>query len=1050
MRKDYFLTLLCLFLMALAQTVHADVNKIYGVTSLNEMYPDRAPSFVYGDNGFDYTTIAPVDSSDPAVFMASGANCNGTYYGLLAKEGAALKFVTVDWATGTTTDVATADASCPLLIDMAYNFNTKKLYGIAAAAEGGTDIYEVAAAEGKATKVKNVAEELKSFDFSFDGKMHTFYIKKHDTPYGENNVLFVKSYDENLDNPTQETLIQGGYDSFILIWGSTINVEFDHMTNTLYYAECGNSQQYANGIDITTWKQTGNAIMLGSNYPDITALYIPFTAPEGGSETPTAVTELKATADQTGAAKATLTWVNPTTNFVGGNLTALNSIKIYRNSVSAENLLAEITNDVTPGATMTWTDENAAMGENKYVIVPCRVAGENGISAEVTVWVGYDTPGAVANIKLEKVEGGINVSWEKPATTVNGGVLDLTTLKYKVVRQPDNVIVAENITETTVLDKNALPSWQKYSYQITATTAAGSSEATDGFTNIFAGPDLTPPYEFAFNDYDIYDNMWTAIGDEMGVGYLDSYNYNCWALMLPGWGAADYGMRNNFLISPEIKLTSGKYTISVGSWIEKANDANCFTLYYGKGKTADDFTNNPIQDFMFQATADGQKDMATATFDIAEDGFYNFAINVTAPIINPDGYGNVGINFFKIEETKAEQFKVTGKVVNAAEEPIAGASITLHNDGNKFTATSAEDGTFTIDVEGNKGECIIVVKKEGYQDRRIYTDYTGTDINLDMIVLDVTPETFFVKGKVVDEEGNGIAEALVIVGMGDDFNPTMTEADGTFNLEMYGLQGEYTITIEKDGFVTYTDKLKYEGTDIELGEIVMTTPAEKFKVTGTLVNSAQEPIENASITVHNNGNKFTATSTADGTFTVEVEGQKGECIIIIDKEGYKSRRIYEDYTGTDIDLDIILLDRAPESFFVKGKVVDSQGQPIAEATVIMGMDGDFNPTITAADGTFNLEMYGMRGEYSISVEKDGYVPYTDKFTFEGTDVNLNDIVLLSTTGIGGIVYDADGNADIRVYDMSGRLIKAGKVTRNEGLGLSKGVYIINGKKTVVK
>lgn len=962
MRKDYFMTLLACLFMALAQTAQAGVEKFYGTTNTNTIYQDRVPSFVYGDNNYEFTQIAPIDKNDPAIFMASGANCNGTYYGLLAKDGAALKFVTVDWTNGTTTDVATVDASFPLFTDMAYNYSTKKLYGIVTAAEGGTDIYEVDAANGTATKATNVAEELNAFEFSFDGTMHTFYTKKYDTVYGNMDVLYVKSYDKDLANPTEEVMVQSGWDPYILIYDKRISMEFDYMTNTLYYTSCGNSQQYANGIDVTTWKQTSDAIMLGGNYPDIMSMYIPFTAPEGGAETPTAVTELKAEADQTGAYKTTLTWTNPTKNFVGGNLTELYSVKIYRNSISTENLLAEITQNVTPGAQMSWTDENAVQGENKYVIVPCRIENENGISAEVTIWVGYDIPGPVANIKLEKVEGGINVSWEKPTTTAHNGVLDLTTLKYTVVRQPDNIVIAEDITETNALDKNALPTWQKYSYQITAKTAAGSSEATDGYMSIFAGPDITAPYEFAFNDYELYEQMWTNIGDEMGVGWFDSYE-GCWSLMLPGWAQTQYGKRNNYLISPEIKLTAGKYTISVGSWIQTTNLTNSFTLLYGKGKTVEALTNN-IESFTYTATTDGQKDMATATFEIAEDGFYNFGINVTAPITDPDNYPYVGINYFKVEEVQAEAFKVTGKVTDAAGNAIEGAEITIHNDGNQFTATTAADGTFTIDANGSKGECIIVINKEGFKNYRSYFNYEGTDINLETIVMEQTAETFFVKGKIVDENDNAIAEATVIVAMGDQMSSAITQADGTFNLEMYGTRGEYTIAIEKEGYNAHTGKLNYEGTDIDLGTIVLRQKAE--------------------------------------------------------------------------------------TFFVTGKVTDGEGKAIEDALVVVGMGYNVSPAQTTADGTFNIEVFGVRGEYSIYAEKDGYTPYNGTFTYEGANVNIENIVLLSTTGIGGIVYDADGNADIRVYDMSGRLVKAGKVSRNEGLGLSKGIYIINGKKTVVK
>lgn len=879
MRKDYFMTLLCLFLMALAQTAQAGVEKIYGVISGHQNYPDRVPSFVYGDNGFDYTVIAPVCSDDPDVVMASGANCDGTYYGLLAKNGDAQKFVKVEWETGNTTDVASAEDGYPVFADMAYNFSTKKLYGIVKAADGGTDIYEVALADGNATKATHVEEELNAFDFSFDGKMHTFYTKKHETAYGTMDVLFVKSYDENMGNPVAEQIVKGSYDPYILIYDSRISVEFDHNTNTMYYTTCGNSQQYANAVDITTWTQTNDAIMLGADYPDIMSMYIPFTAPDGGADSATPVTELNAAADQSGALKATLTWVNPTKNFVGGELTGLHSIRIYRNSISDNNLLKEITENVAPGASMSWTDENATEGENKYVIVPCRIQGENGISAEISVWVGFDTPGVVANVRLEKAEGGIMVSWEKPATTVNGGVLDEASLKYRVVRQPDNLVIAEDITETSVLDKEPLTTWQKYSYQITAKTSAGDSEASDGFATIFAGPDLTAPYEFAFNDYDIYYNLWTIIADDMGVGYIDSY-LNCWVLMLPGWAKEEYGKRNNYLISPEIKLTKGKYTISVGSWIEKANNTNSFTLLYGKGKTADAFTN-AIESFEFTATEDGQTDMATATFEIAEEGSYNFAINVTAPIVDPENYPNVGINLFKIEEAEAETFKVTGKVTNVADEAIEGAEVTLHNGGNQFSAITTAEGTFTIEASGDKGECIMVIKKEGYKDHRSSFNYEGTDVTLETIIMEQASETFSVKGKVTDEKGNGIEAATVIVSMDDNFASAMTQADGTFNVEVFGIRGEYTISVEKDGCTPYSGKFNYEGGDI---------------------------------------------------------------------------------------------------------------------------------------------------------------------------VVLEDIVLDTTTGIGGIVYDENGNADIRVYDMSGRMVKTVRITRGEkiNLGLSKGVYIISGKKTVVK
>lgn len=737
--------------MAFGQTAYASVGKIYGATSISSYsQTPRVPSFAYSDGSWDFTTIAPICADDPDVLMPCGANCNGTYYGLLVKEGVAQKLVNVDWNTGTTTDVATLSADYPVFIDMAYNFATEKLYGGTKTDDGKTDIYEVSLTDGSAVKVATLDIAALAFDFSFDGKFYAFFSKEYNGSYGLLPCIYGISYDADFKPLGEENRIYSQWSDCVPISGDdpVMSVEFDHIDNLIYYSSCGSSQQYTYTIDPATWMR-GEGFMLGNDYPDMVSLYIPFTAPEGGANSASTVTDLKATTDATGALRDTLTWTNPTTTFANGELEELYSVRVYRNSISDENLAVEITEGVKPGAAMMWIDENAVQGENKYVVVPCRVKDEKGLDTEVSVWVGFDIPGRVNNVNIEAVDGGISVSWDKPMYTVNNGVLDESTLKYTVVREPDKVVVAEDITETSVLDTNPLPEWQNYSYMITAKTDAGEGEAFDGWQNIFAGPDLTAPYEYAFDDYDAFQ-MWTQIGDGVGTGYV---NGNAYVLMLPDWAKDEHGRRDIYLISPSINLEKGKYDISVGSYISMNTGAtNSFEVLYGSGKTVEDMTNK-IGETSYTAPNDATEaiaeDLSKMTVDIPESGSYNFAIHITSEL-GDFNYPDVCFNLFKIEEASVSKFNVTGCVATTYGEVVEGAKVTISGGEETVETTSAADGTFKVEVSGTNGEYGITVEKSGYEKYTGSFEFTGKDVALGDILLTTTSG---ISGIVYDADG---------------------------------------------------------------------------------------------------------------------------------------------------------------------------------------------------------------------------------------------------------------------------------------------------------
>lgn len=80
---------------------------------------------------------------------------------------------------------------------------------------------------------------------------------------------------------------------------------------------------------------------------------------------PAVVTDLKAVADATDQLNATLTWTNPALDNLGNPLDAITAIEITRNGEP----VATLTDNLTPGAQATYTDNVPAAGAYAYTVI---------------------------------------------------------------------------------------------------------------------------------------------------------------------------------------------------------------------------------------------------------------------------------------------------------------------------------------------------------------------------------------------------------------------------------------------------------------------------------------------------------------------------------------------------------------------------------------------------------------------------------------------------------------------------------------------------------
>lgn len=552
------------------------------------------------------------------IYMGAYDSSNDTYYAFFNMHytygDMPMALAKVDMLTGDTTNVFQfADLAEPDVEQtawyngrykyaMAYDPVNDAMYALGADYENGdpnlgyTVLYEVnlnaTALNDLFTKVKDM--DGLYWDFCFDAQGYAWFAQKYAGSDGIVKGTNLVKMDGNF-NRISEVKMQSE-------WGEDINsiyfstMYFDNSTGDLYYLPCsdyGSTSLYK--VNPTTGLSQSIAWFNQGNH--FTGLYIPYLTADNGAA-PARVSGLDAQADLNGAMKDTIKWVTPSKTWAGDDLANLQSVKIYRKNAGfatteltkTADLIANSQLLATVPATeketaMSWVDENPIDGINTYYVLAANDKG-NGVIDSIRCYMGIDVPGAVSNIMLEKNGTGVDISWTAPEKGANNGYIGTEGLSYKITRLPDNVVVAENVTDTKYTD-NTLGEQQSYSYKIQAVNAKGAGAIATS-DPIMAGSALKTPISLAFDtqtDADRWstNKMNNSIYFYYGGGWSD--DYKC----MIGYGTSN-GTVEGTLISPPLYLEEGKtYRFTTDFQADYFDDAY-FDLYVGVG------TNSESQD----------------------------------------------------------------------------------------------------------------------------------------------------------------------------------------------------------------------------------------------------------------------------------------------------------------------------------------------------------------------------------------------------------------------------------------------------------------------
>lgn len=464
-------------------------------------------------------------------------------------------------------------------------------------------------------------------------------------------------------------------------------MSFDYTTGDLYWIALRKDLLYDQLFKVNL--EDGSMESTGTVWSYMVGMYIPYEVPDK-PEVPAKVIDLAAKPDMTGAMKSTLTWTNPSLQWNKDPLKDMTNVEIYKKG--SETPVATVDAAGKVGAQMEWTDENAVAGINTYYVIPCNEYGK-GVKDSINVYVGEDLPGQVTNITIENSGESVTLSWDVPEIGLNEGYVNVEGLKYTIVRYPDEVEVAKEISERTFTDSN-FEEQECYYYTIQAISSKGEGEIAET-EMIVAGKPYTTPVSFNFAE-ELNSKIWTNAG--------------AWEWS-PGVQKGDERMittiteRNgNWLISPDLALEGGKTYKVVSTIKTDVGPVGClydFKFAMGQGKTADAMTNviyeekdHVVNNYYYVETFENY-------IDIAETGTYNYGIEVSK-ITGGDTFSFLGMSIEEVYDADMEAVELTG-FIDAIYNYDNTCKLVVRNKGKNAAsnykvkvARIAEDGSLTV------------------------------------------------------------------------------------------------------------------------------------------------------------------------------------------------------------------------------------------------------------------------------------------------------------------------------------------------------------------
>ena len=751
--KKNLLNLLCLCTLPLAGLLATPPMEAENQTGYSFSTTDGSFGlYSFALNDFKTTQVwAQTDKISAATFA------EGYYYTARVNNDAPVGIFAHDMKTGESTQVMSLEGAPSVLKDMTYDYTTRTLFALADSYPS-TTLLKIDLDEKTLSVVGHVESTFTVLAADAKGDLYTMTT--------DGSIYTLSKADASA------TLVYEGSEYFNYLQ----SLDYDFNSGKFYHLATKYGMAHLYEIDPTTWERKD----IGSAAGQHIGMFSGYTTATPTS--PAAPGNLTATPAANGVEQCTLTWTNPSTTFSRGTLDAITGLTIYRDGEQ----IATISENGL-GTEVTYTDSEVTSGSHTYRVTATNASGE-GMFAYVTSFIGKDLPVAPTNVVATATgEKTTTITWEAPTAGVNGGWLDAANMTYKVIRNNDNKVVAEGLSETTANDE--VESYAGYTYTVIPVVPNGEGEG--GVSNIVQlGGTMALPIDCTFREEgDINKFGWTII-DEDGNG-------KCWtrgnatSSSSHPMGIETYNDRkvdaSDWLISAPVELTAGR--ITEVSFI-------AYTTYYpterveirlGKGATPEDQT------------------ILIKELDL-KGGYYKpIEVKEQLPAIEEDGTYYISLRYAtKKDASNAWGIHINDFLWRAVDEGSVSGTVTCDGAGVEGVTVSLGDYSGTTDASGQYS--IDKVKIGNYTVKATAIGYATAEQDIEVTLggnttcdLQITKlPTYKFSGTVTDTEGNPITGARISLSGYAPFSTVTT--DGTYTLDAV-YEGEYHLTIAKNNFV---------------------------------------------------------------------------------------------------------------------------------------------------------------------------------------------------------------------------------------------------------
>lgn len=316
------------------------------------------------------------------------------------------------------------------------------------------------------------------------------------------------------------------------------------------------------------------------------------------------------------------------------------------------------------------------------------------------------------------------------------------------------------------------------------------------------------------------------------------------------------------------------------------------------------------------------------------------------------------------------RFAVVLKDING--NPLANMDVIISINGRDYVKQSDENGTASLGLNLESKNYTVVTTFGGN------SKYFGTRSNNTVSILSTLISKDIVKyyrngtqfyATVLDFNGNPLANTTVMFNINGVFYNKTTDENGTAKLNIWLRPGKYIITIfnlvtgeQAGNNVTVLSKI-VENYDL----VKYYKNASKFSV--KILDSQGYPVEGTIVTFNINGVFYYKETDANGIASLAINLRPGKYVITTMYGQYDvGNNVTVLPTLQTSDLKMKYLDGSA----FNARVVDGQGNPLANQIVTFNVNGVFYNKVTNDEGIASLNIRLMKGEYIITSIYNGF------------------------------------------------------------------------------